>query len=864
MNATSPAARPLRARSRRSTVAAGALAALCCLSGIGLSVGTATNAQAAGFDNADGTKVDAFDSMTMLLPKATVRGTSSVKLTAAKNEYESFQIKVSAGATPIKAMSVSLSSTLTAPNGATIPTGNVRFNREDYYKLTTMSDQELKAELPHGADGMCQGDCRVPDALIPERDLLTNEDRAAFPAVVPANENRVAWVDVLVPATAPAGTYSGSVVVKDGATTLSTVPVSLDVLNVAMPSTATLQSQTMVMAGNIGLDWSAYQQLAELGLANRMSIVPQGFQPRDPKAAGVLGPLLNGTDPKVPLAGARLTQLPFNQSTFAGVTQLADYKTLLTQLGKADVARFWCDEIATADCGTAYTGAVKVYPGIKLQEIPKHLMTLATPGAMDPRATMLFPEATELDKIVGNYQQWAAADPARELWFYTGCGQGGCDANDATKNVTEYDEDPLFDGTPGYGIDQPTSQSRAMGWQGFRIGAKGEHYWNATVGYGNSWVDCAGIDPNNCWYTAGGDRTGMNGDGDLFYKWNQAKIGGTTPIPAESIRLKRFRDGREDNELMNLLAGKGKRAEAMAVNTSLFPTFTQNTRTPAQVATARGQLEALVRQVFPTPVTPTARPAQDLNCDGSADLLGVTPDGRLLFYGRVNGDWDPNAPKVVATGWASKYRQLLLPGDINGDGKPDLLGRTATNTFDVWNGNCTGGFVAGPALGAAFTLEDPSTPGDFNGDGKPDLMNRKADGTLWLAAGTGANTFNAPQQMGAGWTNFTIVGAGDADRDGRNDVFGRRSDGRVFLYRGNGAGGWITGNGEDSGLTLSPTAVPRLLGPGDMNNDGKVDMVVIDATGEMLSYIGNGAGGWAGTTTRFGGGWNTILALVAD
>lgn len=58
-------------------------------------------------------------------------------------------------------------------------------------------------------------------------------------------------------------------------------------------------------------------------------------------------------------------------------------------------------------------------------------------------------------------------------------------------------------------------------------------------------------------------------------------------------------------------------------------------------------------------------------------MLGVASDGRLLSYARSNGDWNPAAPTVVATGWLNKYRQLLLPGDINAESKPDLLlGRT--------------------------------------------------------------------------------------------------------------------------------------------------------------------------------------------
>ena len=835
--------RPARARRLAGAVLALGVA----FSGLGLSF--AGSAHAAGLDTASGARIDAFDSMSLILPTSSARGAASIKLTAAKNEYESFQVKVAAGATPIGAMSVSLGTAPTGPNGATIPSTNIRFNREDYYKLTTMSDGEMKAEFPRDAAGTCVGDCRIPDALIPERDILTNEDRAAFPAVVPANENRVAWIDVLVPNGATAGAYNGSVVVKDGTTVLATVPFSVEVLNVALPSTASMQSQVMINANDVGGSWATYQQLAELGLNDRISMIPDGF---DPKAgASIIGSLMNGTDTKVPLAGAHLTTLPFTRWANA-----AAWRTVLTNIGKADSARFWCDEVDTGTCSGWYSTALANYPGLKLQQIPQYGKATTDADYLDSRTQTAVPIVTGLDAKLGWFQQWKAASATRELWAYTGCMQGGCTA--------PYLDNALYNRTPGFAIDQPASESRAMGWQGFRTGITGEHYWTAAGAYSRSWNACTGVQPTNCQYTAAGEATGMNGDGNLFYAWNQAKIGGTTPIPAESIRLKRFRDGREDNDLLATLAAKGHKADAVVIAAGLFPSFIDNDHTPAEVASSRGQVEALVRQLYPTPATPVVRAAQDLNCDGSDDMLAVGSDGRLLFYGRVNGDWDPNAPKAVATGWLDKYKQLLLPGDINADGKPDLLGRTAANTFEVWNGTCTGSFTAGPALSASVALADPTTPGDFDGDAKPDLMDRRADGTMWLASGTGANSFGTPRQIGAGWTNFTIVGSGDADRDGKADVFGRRSDGHVYLYRGNGAGGWITGNGEDSGLVLDAVKVPRLLGAGDLNADGKVDMAVITSTGDLSAYLGNGAGGWSGTTTRMGSGWTTAVVQVAD
>ncbi len=831
------------------------LAALLPLVGLPLTIAPAH----AGVDAAGGVKVDTFGSMDLLLPTGTVRGGSSVSLTAAKNEYESFQIKVSAGATALQGMSVSLAGPLQGPGGATLGTEQVRFYREDYYKITTMSDGELAAEFPRNSAGTCVGDCRIPDALIPERDLLTNQDRAAFPVTVPAGENRVAWVDVLVPSSAVAGTYRGSVEVRSNTGLVTSVPLSVEVLNATLPSTTTMKSQVYVNYNDIGRSWATYQQLAQLGLANRITIVPDGF----PTAgSSVLGPLLNGTDPKVPLPGARLTSFPLTR-----YADTAAWRTVLTQYGKADLARFWCDEIDTATCTATYDNALKGFPGLRLQQIPKYLKPTSDPTLLDPRAQTPVPIAMgALDSSLSWYQQWRAKVAGRELWAYTSCMQASCTA--------PYITGALYTGTPGLGIDQPTSQSRAMGWHGFRAQLDGEHYWTAAGAYARSWNACTGVQPTNCQYTAAGEATGVNGDGNLFYAWNQAKVGGTTPIAVESLRLKRFRDGREDNELMQLLAGKGKGADARAVASSLFPSFAQSTRTPAQVATARAQLESLVRATFPeapatptpttpTPVTPATTASQDLDCDGDADLLGVGYDGRLLLWGRKAGDWDPAAPTVVGTGWLNKYRQLVLPGDVTGDSRPDLLGVTSTGALALWKGACGGAFTSGGTVGT-MTVQDAVAPGDFDGDGRVDVLDRRTDGTLWLASGNGAGGFGTPRQVGSGWSKIVAVGAGDVDRDGANDVLGRAADGRVLLYRGNGRGGWVTGNGEPTGLVLAVTDQPRLLGPGDMGTDGRGDLVALTSAGQLTAYAGNGTTGFATTGVRIGSGWTTAIVQIAD
>ncbi|MGV9317275.1 hypothetical protein ACWDR0_34660, partial [Streptomyces sp. NPDC003691] len=48
--------------------------------------------------------------------------------------------------------------------------------------------------------------------------------------------------------------------------------------------------------------------------------------------------------------------------------------------------------------------------------------------------------------------------------------------------------------------------------------------------------------------------------------------------------------------------------------------------------------------------------------------------------------------------------------------------------------------------------------GDLTGDGKDDILGRTAKGDLYRYAGDGAGRIGSGAKIGAGWQNFTTVG----------------------------------------------------------------------------------------------------------
>jgi GH25 family lysozyme M1 (1,4-beta-N-acetylmuramidase) len=304
----------------------------------------------------------------------------------------------------------------------------------------------------------------------------------------------------------------------------------------------------------------------------------------------------------------------------------------------------------------------------------------------------------------------------------------------------------------------------------------------------------------------------------------------------------------------------------------------------------------------------------DLNRDGTNDLLARRPDGTVWLY-EAPGNGQHGNRTQVAKGWGS-YTKLVATRDFTGDGRVDVLaskadgtlwlnagtGKTGTGTFATPRRIGSGGWAAfTDILGAWDNDRDKKndvvaispngaltfykgtqmvdsegyntrtllssnwkqfntvvTPGDFTGDGRSDLVGRKADGTLWLMRGTGKGGYGAPERIGRGWQIYSsIVGIGDYNRDGKNDLVARQTNGTLWFYAGTGAVGGSS-EGYKRRLKIGNSGwnqFKALVGTGDVNRDGKKDLLGVSREGIAWLYAGPG-NGRHGSRTRIDTGWN--------
>lgn len=217
--------------------------------------------------------------------------------------------------------------------------------------------------------------------------------------------------------------------------------------------------------------------------------------------------------------------------------------------------------------------------------------------------------------------------------------------------------------------------------------------------------------------------------------------------------------------------------------------------------------------------------AGDFNRDGVEDLLAVTGGGRFatLLSNGIGGFRTTEPQQGAAPGEVVKLR------DFNRDGNLDLaLLNPNNNRILVYLGDGKGAFPTSWIVllnASANTFETA----DFNQDGHVDLLVKTSDETLSILAGEGNGIFTelvkgiAPP--GNIRSNFTFA-LGDYNGDGEQDLlvvntpkFSACENIQLWMMPGEGKGSF----GDPVITTLSVR--PEQLQVSDLNSDGRTDLI---------------------------------------
>ncbi|MFF6887658.1 FG-GAP-like repeat-containing protein [Streptomyces sp. NPDC012421] len=247
--------------------------------------------------------------------------------------------------------------------------------------------------------------------------------------------------------------------------------------------------------------------------------------------------------------------------------------------------------------------------------------------------------------------------------------------------------------------------------------------------------------------------------------------------------------------------------------------------------------------------------------DGFGDLLTADTSGAMSLY-RGNGT-GALAARTAGVGGTFAPTTLFAPvGDLNGDRCADVYARVG-DQLRAYRPGCGKVVTASSAytlVGTGWGGYDVLTSsGDVNGDGYVDLIARQAStGDVYFYAGTATHTLKARVRIGTNWKLYRkLVGAGDLNGDGRGDLLGVDSAGVLWRYYGTASGG-VTPRVRVGGGWGGYSA---LVGVGDLSGDGRADLLARDTAGKLWRYASTGAGTYGGRVLIGSGGWNGFKGL---
>jgi hypothetical protein len=228
---------------------------------------------------------------------------------------------------------------------------------------------------------------------------------------------------------------------------------------------------------------------------------------------------------------------------------------------------------------------------------------------------------------------------------------------------------------------------------------------------------------------------------------------------------------------------------------------------------------------FTAGYNPTCIAATDLDGDGYTDLITFRSNEMKLSYLR-------NKSKTGVSAFAEKIDEdvsnaiyRIIVADINGDGKQDIITVDNAGNIAIRKNNSLLGNIslAAPLTLSGTTGTDNIATGDLNADGKPDIIAVSSTGGVLSVFKNTGTSFGAREDLPLGLPGITGISAADLNGDNKADLVIVTPENKLYSYKNINTSGVLS---FGPAIVVATGNQPKSISLFDLNNDGKADVVV--------------------------------------